>query len=430
MFRRVLISSVLIIGVLCGTILVYLFLLSLREEPRKREMLQSSITVHVQVVCRQNFREHFSGYGSARAFKYADVTPEVSGIVQWISPELEAGNYVKEGTELVKLDDFDYRETFEIAATNLAKTKINLKGIHVDLINLKQQLKIASQSKETSERELVRIRNLPESSSPSVVDNQFLQTAALYRDVLGLEAQIEAKENMLALTQAEVKAAEINLKTARKNLERTVIKAPYSGYIKAREVQMGTHVGPRYIKMALGPGSVLFELVDLSRVEVAITLGVSHFHEVKAGAQVELSFREEGPVVWKGQVLRIDPTVDSRNRTFQVFCEINMHKGLPPVLPGAFVLGSIEGPLHKNVFVIPRMAFDLGRIFIARPLQQASNQAVVEAITPEVVRVLSDVVVVKSGIKAGDQVIVTNLNEIAPGSKIMTVAKDQDGSAR
>ena len=150
-----------------------------------------------------------------------------------------------------------------------------------------------------------------------------------------------------------------------------------------------------------------------------MVLGASRFGEVEVGATARVRLTEGGPVVWSGTVVRVSPTVNSKDRTFTVYLEVEAEGDRVPIAPGAFVLAEIDGRVHRDVIALPRIAFVGDSVYVAK--EEADGEAVVAERRPEVVRVLPEVALVRGGVEPGEKVILTNLEQIADGARVLLV---------
>jgi len=411
---RFLVSLGLIAVLVLAGRLAFLHLSSLYAPPEKTAVAQPRTAVRVMTVSRQDYTEVISGYGLARALRLTDVQAEVVGLVKWISPDLEAGEAVEEGAVLVKLDDRDLVEAVTSGQAALEEAEAAVESLRIDLEGINRQLIVAREEYDASKRELERVQKLAESGNValSAVDRQVLQTSLRERAVLELEMRERANRPAMDRAQAAVKLRKSQLAQARNNLSRAEIKAPYAGRIEERYVQFGTRVGP---------GSPLFRILDLSVIEVAIALGASHFGDVAAGSKASISLTDNGPVVWAGEIARLSPSVDSQDRTFQAFLEVKGDGNGAVIPPGGFVVAEIEGPAYENVIVVPRAAFLQRKLFVAERPNGSEGEAVVRERRPDVRKVLADVVLIHDGIQPGEEIVLTNVEEIADDSRVLLV---------
>ena len=224
-------------------------------------------------------------------------------------------------------------------------------------------------------------------------------------------AQRQRLQKQLDRLQTEKKLALIDVK-------RTEVRAPFSGTLTEVNVEKGQYVQP---------GTPLFRVTQIDAVEIAIPLHPLDFAKIAelvlAGEQpkVELAENEVASSRWAGKVVRISPEADTETRTIDVFVEVeNLTDGeqvAVPLLPGSFAQARIEGPVLTEQIVVPRAAV-IGsepgstRVFVERAGKAAE-------VPVEVERRLEAQAFIRSGLEPGDRVIMTNLDALANGSKVM-----------
>lgn len=155
--------------------------------------------------------------GRIEAMVRADVTTEVSGIVQEI--HFEAGQTVKKGDLLFTLDDTDFLLGLEEAEANVMRAD----ALHV------------------------------------AAKQDFERTEALKARGSVADVQVLKAKGALALAEAVLHQTEVQLKGARADLERSVIRAPLSGVIGPSWIEIGAYAEP-------GSSRVMAQIVQLDPV--------------------------------------------------------------------------------------------------------------------------------------------------------------------
>jgi RND family efflux transporter MFP subunit len=420
---RIVVSIVVVLLFLALGAALFIVALKLRKAPPTAPGTAPRTVVRVVTAHRAPFREVLEGYGRARALRQGAVAAEVGGVVRALSPDLEAGALVTRGDELVWIDARDYERALESALARQSQAESTVTRLQIDLENIAQRLVLTKEDFDTSKRELERVKGLTEEGvvTRSELDRQRISTSLTEKQLLTLQSQESTTRQELSRAVEEVKSAVAARTRAQLDLSRAVVTAPYSGRILERNAQLGATVGP---------GATLFTLVDLSRVEVPVALGASHFGEVAVGAPAAIRLREGEDVVWRGKVARVAPTVRAEDSTFLVYLEVEGAVTGNPVPPGAFIVAEIEGKLHPEVFAIPRAAFISERVYVARPKLPAGKGegvAVIAERTPIIDRLLPETALVKDGLAEGDLVVVTNLEQIADGSTVQLVDESGEG---
>jgi membrane fusion protein (multidrug efflux system) len=241
----------------------------------------------------------------------AQVTPRIEGAVAAVA----ANNteFVRKGQVLVQLDDADARLQVAQAEAALAQAERRVVGwvandrslaaqVSVraaDQARAAAQLDAARSDLERARVELEHRRALAATGAISSeeltrAENAFHQADAAFKSAGAAGAQAAASRAQAAgaldanraLTAGyavsdnpEVTAARARLDQARLTLERTVIRAPVSGVVTNRQVQVGQRIQP---------GSALMTVVPVQEAYVDANFKEGQLAKVRAGQSVEL----------------------------------------------------------------------------------------------------------------------------------------------
>jgi membrane fusion protein (multidrug efflux system) len=211
------------------------------------------------------------------------ITPQITGTVTRI--DVEDGDYVPLGNELVHFDQSDADITLQTAKANLAQTVRQVRSLFNNVEQAKAvvaQREIALKKARTDyqrRKRMVKSGGLSEeelSHSRDTVDSaQKALTAAIQ--------QFGAQQAMTFNTTVEshplVQTAIATLRKAYLDWQRTRIIAPVSGYIAKRNVQVGQRVSP---------GTALMVVVPLNQVWVNANFKETQMEEMRIGQKVTL----------------------------------------------------------------------------------------------------------------------------------------------
>ncbi len=131
----------------------------------------------------------------------------------------------------------------------------------------------------------------------------------------------------------------------------------------------------------------------------------------------------EQPGHWQGVVKRLDARIDPISRTFQAFVVVDNAAAGQALVPGAFVRVTIDGPRYPSAITIPRIAMRNSHVFVANGGRADFRMVKVE-------RYVGELALIKTGLKAGEKVILTNLDRLQDGTMIDHVARTEPASAR
>jgi membrane fusion protein, multidrug efflux system len=228
--------------------------------------------------------------GSVEPELRADLRAEVSAVV--IAVLKENGDPVKRGDLLVRLDQTAIRDSLNSAQASMAA---------------------ASQAYEQAERQYQRMLTLRQTG---VVSTQQLE-------------DVEIRRNS---AQSDREAARARVVTARQQLERTEVRAPFAGIVSDRKVSAGdtAQVGKELLKV-IDPSSQRFEgLVS------ADSIG-----EVQPGQPVWFRIHGFADREFTGKVMRVNPAANTTTRQVEVLVSFDDAKQQPNVA-GLYAEGRVE----------------------------------------------------------------------------------------
>lgn len=236
--------------------------------------------------------------GVVRASNQVAIHPEISGSV--VAVRVRNGDEVATGQELVRLDDGPQREQLRQAEAGLLMAEATAAEVRARESEVRAQV--------------LRTRALADSGLVSDLD---LETR---------EAQLAAAEAQSAQAEARVAQARAGIAERESALAKTVVRAPASGRVGQRAVEVG---------MVVSPASTLFLLGDFDDLLVEVPLTQAMLRDVREGTPVEIAARdgEEDPV--RASVSRISPFLELGS--FSTVAEVDLQPGGSGLRPGMFV---------------------------------------------------------------------------------------------
>lgn len=210
--------------------------------------------------------------------------------------------------------------------------------------------------------------------------------------------------------KARILAAEASVGKAKRDLERTKLRAPYDCRVEATYTDLGSYITP---------GVPLADLysIDAFEVRVPVTLDELGYLESSdvGGAEVDLSARIGNEnLEWKGKVARSEKQIDRKTMTLYVVVEIIANDSSYPFPPsGLFVDAKIKGKSLEDVIKIPRSALrDNDTVLIL------SSESRLKFHPVEVVRSMSDTVIISNSLKNGTKVIISPMETAVKGMEL------------
>jgi membrane fusion protein (multidrug efflux system) len=206
--------------------------------------------------------------------------------------------------------------------------------------------------------------------------------------------------------------AEALLSQARKALADTRIVAPMSGIIAQRFVQPGEKVSP--------DGRIV-SIIDLSRIEIEAAVPASEIASVRIGQRATI--RIEG-IAQPGaaRVLRINPSTAAGTRSVTVY--LGLEKVDERLRVGMFAQGTLTVDERDGLLLLPLSALreraGQRHVFVVedgRIVERPVEVGVVDESAPAPGG-FTGVAEIRTGLKAGDQIVRQNLGPLTPGSRV------------
>ena len=379
------------------------------------------------------------GYGSVTPGRIWEAVGEVSGTVIYRHPELEKGAILRAGTELLRIDPTDYRLAVAQIEANIRSTEAQLAVLDVRAANTKRSLAIEERSIDLARKELERKQRLVRQGtiSQAAVDQE-------ERAVLVGEQAVQNLRNSMNLLPAERSVLEATrdqlmaqLETARRNLARTTIVAPFNCRIAEVNVEKAQFA-------VQGKVLVVADSLDVAEVTAQVPIGnlltllppdldlplepgapMSRLREV-AGLEAIVRLRTgRGDNEWAARFDRMSDTVDRRTRTVGVIVAVDdpyrqaVPGQRPPLVKNMYVEVEVRGRPRPGAVVIPRGALYGREVRIAGPDDRLRVREV------EVDFVQTNFVVVASGLEAGERVVVSDLPFAADGMRLAPVEDEE-----
>ena len=350
----------------------------------------------------------FEATGSLAGDQQTDVAPSIAGKVVAVGVDL--GSYVKRGQMIVRLDDVDSKLRVaqaqaqveqSKAAVRQAEEKVGLRPGQAFDPNRVPEVANARVALELAEKNLRRSEKLIESGdvSRSFYDQQKAQRDQLkeqYESALSL-----ARQNYAAVmtARANVANAESQLGLARRALSYALVFSPIDGYVAERNADLGEYVSPT-TKVAT--------VVRIDPLRIRIDIPEQAIPEVRIGQSVSVTTSAWPDKNFSGRIARISPNVTANSRTLSV--EADIENGGGALKPGQFATVRILQSRSQPAVLIPARAVltesGVSRVFVIK--DGRAEQRLVQLGQSE-----SDLVEVKSGIAAGEQVATSNVEQLS-----------------
>lgn len=361
-----------------------LLLIKMKPRPEHQPPAFRGVLVEVTELHARPHQVQVHATGTVQAAQKIALVPEISGKVSWVSAKLVNGGFFRTGETLLKIEADDYQLAVERARADVARAEVSL---------------ASEQERARVARQEWRRVVLPDKGKPGPLVTHQIQ---------------------LQQEQANLAAARATLQQAQLNLQRTAIKAPFNGRIRQESVGLGQY---------LRAGTAIGTLAGTDRAEILIPLPVTELSWLKIpaaggkrrGSQARITLPGETSHAWLGRVVRSVGEIDPVSRMATVVVavddpyQLNSGGGQPELRNGQFVEITLQGPLLKQVFELPRSALRENN-----SLWIMGDDSRLRIVPVDVVRRDPRQVVVRTSLVDGTKLVLTSLAGAADGLLLRT----------
>ena len=366
---------IVVSGIMIGSLILFTGPSLEPRSPPENKPLVRTITANTETI-----RLSSTAFGTVSPRSENELIPEVSGSIVYMSPSLVSGGFFKKDDLLFSIEPLDYQVALEQSSA---------------------ALKSAESELENARRNHDRQINLAKKQSIS-------------------ESRKEEAVNRLRFAESAHREANARVSLAKKNLERTKIKAPYDGRVRNEKIDLGQFVNrgqsvaniyatdSAEIKLPVHDKELAFldlPLFETERSEDDTVILKANF----AGKQH----------IWNARIARTEGELDSKTRMINVIAEIDSPYSLkdsrPPLTIGLFVEAEILGRFVEDAIVIPQSAIQENNL-----VYTVNNENRLEFKKVEILRMINNQAIITGGLKAGDTVCVSTLRDAEPGMQIRT----------
>lgn len=399
-----------------------------REEPEQARPSETARAVRIVEVQATVFLPRVLGYGFVEPKKVWEAVAQVEGRVARRHGSLDRGQILAAETELLRIDPTDYELAVARAEADLASIRAQLAELDVEQKNLESSLEIerralALESRELERQEELRAKGTVSQARADEAERALLQQRQKVQD---LENQFGLLPTRRSVLQASERQAAAILSEAQVDLERTVIRLPFTARIAEVEVEAQQFVrsGDRLVVADSVDAAEISVQVPLERMRplVPTDMDFSGLTLAEMGEVIRsLGFRAEVrlpqadfTLPWEARFDRTSDTMDPKTRTLGVIVVVEdpyrsaVAGRRPPLTKNMFVQVELSGRERADTIVIPRTALHGGTgespiVYLAG----ADDRLQLRPVMPGPAQ--GDVVVIEQGLAPGERVVVTDL---------------------
>lgn len=375
-----------------------------QQRPVEAKQDSGPVPIRVTPVVTRQIQRVVESVGTLFPYDEVIVSAEVEGPVKEVLFDL--GDAVKEGQVLARISDEEQRYLVAQTEAQLrqALERLGLKSEKDKVEDIRQtpEVRRAQADLFDAEQRYKRVRELVDQGigSPQDLD----QAQARFK---AMQAAYDATLNQTRNLIRQVDQFEASLDLQRKKLRDTAVRAPFSSYVKERQVTVGQYVRPN---------TPLFSLVKIDPIRLRAEVPERMAPWVKVGQLAEVAVEAYGDRRFEGKIWRISPTVDQSKRTFVVEALIQNPAG--ELKPGSYAKAKVKTNKFEQINLVPlrSVSYVLGSNKV-----YAVGTGAVEAREVKLGERFDQEVEVLEGVRAGERVALGQLARLDTGVKVQII---------
>jgi len=222
---------------------------------------------------------------------------------------------------------------------------------------------------------------------------------------------------------AQQKSTEANVAEIKANIERKTIRAPFSGIVGIRKVNLGQY---------LAAGNPIVSLQSLNPIYVNVGVPQQELGKMKVGRKLKITSEDMPGKIFTGTVNAFDSVVDETTRNIQVQATLPNPDG--KLRPGMFVNVEVGLGANRSAITLPASAISYApygdSVYIITDMKDPKGNTY-KGVRQQFVKVdgtRGDQVAVISGVKPGDEVVSSGVFKLRNGAAVQVNNKVQPGN--
>jgi membrane fusion protein, multidrug efflux system len=260
---------------------------------------------------------------------------------------------------------------------------------------------------------LVQLDTRQEQAQLAAVEAQFQLAELNFKRMEGLVRQDAVSRAEYDQAAAAHKQAEARVREIRATIERKTIRAPFSGVLGIRQVNLGQY---------LTGGDAVVPLQSLDPIYVNFGVPQQNASQMRPGRTVKITAADLGSRDFIGRVSAVDSVVDQTTRNVQVQATLANPGGR--LKPGMFVQAAVTLGAPQKLVTLPASAINYApygdSVFIVTDLKTAQGQGY-RGVRQQVVKIgpsRGDQVAVLAGVNPGEEVVTSGVFKLRNGVAI------------
>ncbi len=361
-----------------------------------------------------------------------EVASKVVGRVAWMG--VEKGDKVQSGQDIVRLEDQEYRARLQESIGTLNSRKARLMELQAGSrpeeiqraeFNLLEQQALLKQAR-------IDFGRAQELSKDGVIAKAEFDQAQ--NSLEALESRVESLANTLTLLQLGPRQEEIDFALAEVNraegavtyndtiVDATIIRAPVTGTVLERNVEVGELVTTGFVGERGAKGYVI-AMADLDDIQVELDISQDDFARIFMRQETTIATDAYRDRSYQGQVVEISPEADRQKATVQVKVQILEPDEFirPEMNANVAFLADSRNQTQESASSNPRVRIPSDALVNGNLVfLLIENKAVSK--TVHVVRSTGSIVEIDQGLSGGEEVILSPPEELENGDKVQRKA--------
>ena len=392
-----------------------------------------SIPVEVVVADPGYFEDTIELTGTVDADNDALLSPDVPGTLTYVAA---VGTFVRAGQTVAQVRATGQRAGVSQAQAGVAQGRAGVAQAEASVAGAEAGLQAARAQRAAAQAQLDLAQDQYRRQAPLFrdsilsalefrsVETQLAQARAQVAQadagIAQAQGQLRAAREGVNAAQAQTAAASAGVASAQSQLANTRIVAPFSGVVEARLQQPGE---------LASPGQPVVRLVGAGNVKVTAGVPERYAGEIEQGTQVQVSPNAYAVEARGGRVSFVGLAIDEGSRTFPI--EVAVENADRSLKPSMVVRMDVTRSILENVIVVPTEAIvrdERGTsVFI---VTQDSSGAVATRRVVELGPNAGETVVIRSGVAAGDRIIVSGAGSLTEGERVRVTETREVAAAR
>jgi len=357
------------------------------------------------------FRPELTLYGQSVAGRRVELRSLVAGEVIETGKNMREGGVVSKGELLLRIDPFQYEGKLVEARAKLAEARAKAREIDATIESEQDALRRSKEQLVIAKRDLARAVPLAEKGTVSrkVADDRRMIVSEREQSLDQRTNNLDIQQARTAQQRAVISQLDWGVRQAKRNLEDTVLEAPFDAYVTGVSAETGRIVGAN---------DQVATLIDANWVDVRFTLSDRQYGRIVSSEQT-LVGREvkvlwhvgDKPVQYKARIERVGAEIAAEKGGVEVYARINTPNKPTPIRPGAFVEVHMPDRAYERVTSLPQTSLYGNRVYVI-------EEGRLKARRVDLIGALGEKILVRGQIAKGDKVITTRLSAAQDGVRV------------